>query len=64
MHTNTRLESLYRAEERIGQKLVNMELRNDEAMTSDDFPAWKAAYNALEATMERIQAEIDALQKH
>ena len=42
------LESLYRQEERLGDKLANMELHNSDELTPYQLTVWKKKYAELE----------------
>ena len=64
MDTKDKLSRLYSMEDRLGDKLANMEMRNHDGLTGSEYAAWLAEYEALENRIILVQAEIDALQKH
>ena len=64
MDTQNKLSRLYSMEDRLGDKLANMEMRNHDGLTGLEYAAWLADYQALESRIVAVQAEIDALQKH
>ena len=57
------LDTLYRMEERIGDKLAAMEMQNHAGLTGSGLEIWQQAYNALEAAFARNQAMIEHLER-
>lgn len=57
------LDALYRLQDKIGDKLSDLELINNEALTGDKFDKWQNEYKRLEKRFNEIENIINKKEK-